>query len=192
MRQKNLDAQALVWRLLCAFGAQLTVPRFPSETLTRVPRPRAPLLCATTPRARFANNKANYQFTDVYATPEKNQHIYDSDHKCSDRSGLDIARAYRNRDDASMGYCFHLGQKRRNSNCICGDSYDSQFNFNKCPGQHGNVRRYNAQWKNNRKCSGMHTKCHGYGNHGNLGDTYGCNAPGQRGVQGHKIGRAHV
>jgi len=47
------------------------------------------------------------------------------------------------------------------------------------------VRRYNAQWKNNRKCSGMHTKCHGYGNHGNLGDTYGCNAPGQRDISGH-------
>jgi len=61
---------------------------------------------------RYANNQANYQFTDVYATPEKNQHIYDSDHKCGDRSGLDIARAYRKRDDASMGYCFHLGQKK--------------------------------------------------------------------------------
>jgi len=31
----------------------------------------------------------------------------------------------------------------------------------------------------------MHNKCYGYGGHGNLGDTYGCNAPGQRGVTGH-------
>ena len=36
----------------------------------------------------------------------------------------------------------------------------------------------------NRKCSGMHTKCHGYSNHGNLGDSYGCNKGGQRGVNG--------
>jgi len=138
---------------------------------------------------RYANHRAGYQLTDVFATPEKGQHIFDKDHSCSGRDKLDIAHAYRNggkgNQAGSMGYCFNNGALRQKNACICGDAFDSNFNFNRCAGQHGNMRRYNSYLNDNRRCSGMHTKCHGYSNHGNLGDSYSCDKPGQRGVGGH-------
>ena len=137
---------------------------------------------------RYANNRAGYQLTDVYATPESGQHLQDAGNKCGQRSSLDIAHAYRiasnGRSGGTMGYCFNDGKLRQNNNCICSDSFQREFYFNRCPGKHGNVRRYNSYLKENRLCRGMHTKCHGYSNHGNLGDTYRCDKPGQRTVQG--------
>jgi len=142
---------------------------------------------------RYNHNRAGYQLTDVFGSPETNKHILDKGNSCSQRKTFNLARAYRygsgggsnGRGGATMGFCFNRGQYRQNNNCICGDKWNSQFRFNVCPGQHGNMRRFNTYTKENRKCYGMHTKCHGYGNHGIMGDSYGCDKPGQRGVGGH-------
>jgi hypothetical protein len=132
-------------------------------------------------RQLYNNNRPTYHMTDVFGTDTK--HIMDN--TCSDKASLNIALGYRERPGSSMGYCFKNGQKDQSNNCICGDQQGMGSGFNKCAGNHGNWRRYNMEKNRNLNCRGMHTKCYSVSNHGILGDTYGCNGPNGRNVQGH-------
>jgi hypothetical protein len=132
-------------------------------------------------RQLYNNNRPTYHMTDVFGTDTK--HIMDN--TCSDKGSLNIALGYRERPGSSMGYCFKNGQKDQSNNCICGDQQGMGSGFNKCAGNHGNWRRYNMEKNRNLNCRGMHTKCYSVSNHGILGDTYGCNGPNGRNVQGH-------
>ena len=135
---------------------------------------------------RWNNNQAGFYITDIFGTPEDGKHILSKDHGCSDKSSFNIALAHRQRPGgANNGYCFKGGQGNTVSNCVCNDKHGSEQPFNGCSGAHSNWRRYNGKRSDKRFCRAMHGKCHRGITYGPLGDSYDCNAPGQRTIQGH-------
>jgi len=138
---------------------------------------------------RYANNENEHHVTDIYGTPEDGKHILSEKHGCSDKGEFNIAIAYRQgKDGAHGGFCYkdggnNIGQKYGTSNCICNDRSDSIY-FNQCAGDYGNLRRYNGKRSRNKFCNYMNGKCSSYP-HGVLGDSQGCDVPGQRHIGGH-------
>ncbi|MBI4704613.1 MAG: hypothetical protein HY744_26210 [Deltaproteobacteria bacterium] len=107
-------------------------------------------------RSRYANNQPGHMLTDWFA-PNILQN-------------LDIAYALRGDSSYQAGFRgFGNG------------------NLTVSPG--GDWRRYNALLSDNLLCSSIQGYCGGGGTpqagHGPLCDTYGCNKPGQRDIQGH-------
>jgi len=138
-------------------------------------------------QTRYANNKPGYQFNDYYGHPESGVHLFSSPNRCSDFKNLDMALAFRARPNAVRGYCYNNGQPNRASNCICADQTTSHPTYgNRCKGSAGNWRRYNGPKSANKLCSSMSQKCYtSDSSHGNFGDSYSCDVPGQRHVGGH-------
>jgi len=107
-------------------------------------------------RTRYANNAAGYMITDWF--------------DASILQSLDIAKALRGTATYQMGYS----------------------NFGNGPitvTANGSWKRYNSYLSDNLLCTGIHTYCGGTGTAyvgwGPLCDSYNCNKPGQRVVEGH-------
>lgn len=138
---------------------------------------------------RYNNNNEEYHVTDVFGTPEDDKHILAKEHECSQKNQFNLAYAYRpGSSGANAGMCFNdggteQGVNGRPNNCICNDHFGG-FSFNRCNGAHGNLRRYNGKRSRSKFCSSMSSKCNSYP-HGVLGDSSGCDVPGQRHIGGH-------
>ena len=138
---------------------------------------------------RYANERDEYHMTDIYGTPEEGKHILAKAHTCSDKKYFNLALAYRQGSGgANAGMCFNDGGTNqgivgRKNNCICNDAM-SHFSTNRCSGGYGNFRRYNGRRSRNKFCNAFSSKCNSYP-HGVLGDSHGCDVPGQRHVGGH-------